>query len=122
MSTTTKGGLKSRSKGRRTEQEIVRLAHDYGLDAARTWRTSQADDPQTRRCDVLILGHPAQVKISRRGFGPLYRVLESVNIAFLRRDRGEWLAVLTAKRLFRLFADYNRELLRDREPKAEGTQ
>lgn len=71
-------GLKSKRKGRRAEQELVRLARQHGLRAVRTWQTSQSSNPTERRCDVLLEGRPVQVKMSADGFGQLYSSLEAL--------------------------------------------
>jgi len=93
---------RSRAKGRRGEQEVVRLARAAGLPAERTWHTAQSPDARERACDVLIAGHPAQVKIAADGFRALYAALEGVELAFVRADRQPWLVVLPAEKLLRL--------------------
>lgn len=95
-------GAKSRSKGKRGEREVVRLARAAGLPAQRTWETAQSPDAAARKCDVLIAGQPAQVKIAADGFRVLYEALDGVDMAFVRADRREWLAVLPAEALLRL--------------------
>jgi len=96
-------GLKSRSKGKRGEREVVALAWQHGLVAHRTWNTAQSADATERCCDVLIEGlGPAQVKIVADGYKGLYDVLDGVELAFLRSDRHPWLAVLPATRLLDL--------------------
>jgi Holliday junction resolvase len=97
-------GMKSRRKGRRAEQEIVRLARQNGLDATRTWHTAQAANPHVRRCDVTIAGRTAQVRVRGNGYKAVYDALEEVEIAFLRADGRPWLAVLPAERLLALLA------------------
>ena len=98
-------GLKSKRKGRLVEQEVVRLARQHGLPAERTWATAQAVDSTLRRCDVLVAGHKAQVKVAADGFRKLYEVLEGVELAFLRADRRLWLVVLPAEDYLRLLAE-----------------
>ena len=95
-------GAHSRSKGKRGEREIVTLARDVGLDAQRTWETSQAADAAVRCCDVRIAGQPHQVKRRRNGFGELYEGLANVAGLFVRTDGREWLAVVPAKEYLRL--------------------
>jgi hypothetical protein len=97
-------GRKARNKGKRAEQEIVRLAREHGLDARRTWHTAQDADPSVRCCDVTDADHPAQVRVRGGGYQALYDALEGVEIAFLRSDRQPWLAVLPAERLLELLA------------------
>jgi hypothetical protein len=94
--------LKSNSKGKRGEREVVALARGVGLVANRTWHTAQDADPLIRRCDVMIGGHRVQVRLRADGFRPVYDALEGVEIAFLRADRQPWLAVLPAERLLAL--------------------
>lgn len=94
--------VKSRSKGKRGEREVVRLARAAGLAAERTWHTAQSPDPRERCCDVRIAGHPAQVKVAADGFRALYEALDGVDMAFVRADRREWIAVLPAVALLRL--------------------
>ena len=98
-------GLKSRQKGKRGEREVVALARAAGLPAERTWQTAQATDPTLRRCDVLVAGRKAQVKVAADGFRKLYAVLEGVELAFLRADRSPWLVVLPAEEFLRLLAE-----------------
>lgn len=98
-------GLKSKRKGRLAEQEVVRLARAAGLPAERTWQTAQATDPTLRRCDVLVAGRKAQVKVAANGFKSLYEVLEGVEVAFLRADRSSWLVVLPAEEFLQLLAE-----------------
>lgn len=100
-------GLKSRSKGKRAERELVRLARQHGLDARRSWELAQSPDPSERRCDVTIAGRSAQVKIAGNGFRTLYEALEGVDLAFLRADRRSWIAVLPADEYLRLLRDCN---------------
>ena len=95
-------GAKSRSKGKRGEREVVALARSAGLAAERTWHLAQSPDPALRCCDVQIAGRPAQVKAAALGFRALYNALDGVEIAFVRADRREWLAVLPAEALLRL--------------------
>jgi hypothetical protein len=97
-------GARSRNKGKRGEQEVVFLARSYGLDARRTWETASSSDPLARRCDVLLAGHPAQVKVAANGFRGLYAALEGVEMAFLRSDRRGWLVALRADDYLRLLA------------------
>jgi hypothetical protein len=80
------------------------MARAAGLAAERTWHTAQTADPAVRCCDVTIAGRPAQVKLRGTGFAALYDSLDGVEMAFLRADRREWLAVLPAERLFALLA------------------
>lgn len=98
-------GLKSKRKGRLAEQEVVRLARAAGLPAERTWQTAQATDPTLRRCDVLVAGHKAQVKVAADGFRTLYDALDGVEMAFLRADRCSWLVLLPAEDYLRLLAE-----------------
>ena len=92
----------SRSKGKRGEREVVALARAAGLDASREWQNAQHPDPAMRRCDVVLDGKPAQVKVSGDGFGYLYDGLEAVEFLFVRADRRPWLAVVRAEKLLRL--------------------
>lgn len=87
-------GLKSRSKGKRGEREIVALALSAGLEAERTWHTAQSPNAAERCCDVRIAGQPYQVQIGKDGFGRIYRELAGVRGFVFRRDRGEWLIAL----------------------------
>ncbi len=102
-------GLKSQQKGKRGEREVVALARQHGLTAERTWQTAQAIDPTLRRCDVLVAGHKAQVKVAANGFKSLYEVLEGVELAFLRADRSPWLVLLPAGEFLRLLAERARD-------------
>lgn len=95
-------GRARRTKGRRAEQELVNLARAAGLRAERTWHLAQHPDPAMRRCDVLLNGKPAHVKVSRDGFAQLYGGLEAVEFLFVRADRREWLAVVRAGELMKL--------------------
>lgn len=95
-------GAHSKRKGKRAEVEVVALARAAGLPSVRTWHTAQATDPTERRCDVLIAGRHAQVKVAADGFRVLYVALEGVEMAFLRADRRPWLAMLPAESLFAL--------------------
>ncbi len=96
---------KSRRKGADGEREIVRLARAHGLTAERTWQTAQASNPEGRCCDVLVDGRPAQVKIAADGFTTLYAALDGVEMAFVRSDRREWLAIIPADRFFELWGE-----------------
>ncbi len=97
-------GLKSKSKGKRGEREIVALARAHDLPAERTWHTAQSADAHPRCCDVLIAGRPAQVKIAANSFQGLYAALDGVEMAFLRSDRREWIVVLRAEDYLRLLS------------------
>ena len=97
-------GLKSKRKGRRGEQEIVLLARAAGLGAVRTWETAQSLNEVERKCDVLVDGKAAQVKLLASGLQPVYKALEGVCLAFVRQDRHEWLAILPAREFFKLLA------------------
>ena len=77
-------GAHSRSKGRRAEQELVNLARAAGLAASREWQNAQHPDAAMRRCDVVLDGRPAQVKVSGDSFGYLYDGLEAVEFLFVR--------------------------------------
>lgn len=101
-------GLKSRSKGKRGEREIARLARQFGLQARRSWELAQHPDPRMRASDVEIVGRRYEVKRSRDGFRTLYRELEYVAGLFLRADSRQWLAVVPAERLLALVASSNR--------------
>ena len=98
-------GLKSQQKGKRGEREVVALARAAGLPAERTWATAQAVDSTLRRCDVLVAGRKAQVKVAADGFRKLYDALEGVEMAFLRADRSSWLVVLPAEEFLQLLAE-----------------
>ncbi len=98
-------GARSRSKGKRGEREVVRLARAAGLSVERTWHTAQSPDEAERRCDVRIAGRACQVKRSRDGFRALYDGLEHVAGLFVRADGREWLAVLPAEEYLRLLRD-----------------
>lgn len=95
-------GARSTAKGKRGEREIVRLARAAGLAAERTWHTAQSPDARERCCDVRIGGRPAQVKVAADRFRALYEALDGVDMAFVRADRQQWLAVLPAEVLLRL--------------------
>ena len=96
----------SRSKGKRGEREVVRLARSGGLEAERTWHTAQSPDAAERVRDVQIGDSFYQVQITKDGFECIYRELAGVRGFIFRRDRGEWLVALR-------LADYF-ELLRSR--------
>lgn len=80
----------------------MNLARATGLEAVRTWHTAQSEDAAERRCDVLLNGRPAQVKVSGDGFAKLYDGLEAVEFLFVRADRRVWLAVVRAGELMKL--------------------
>ena len=96
---------KSRTKGRRAEQEIVNLAKAAGLEASREWANAQHPDPTMRACDVLLAGKRAQVKVSAKGYAKLYKGLEGVELLFVKADKREWLAVLRAGEYWKLLKD-----------------
>lgn len=79
-------GAHSRSKGKRGEREIVRLARAAGLSAEHTWHTAQSLDAPERCCDIHIAGQPFQVKRSRDGFRALYDGLANVAGMFVRSE------------------------------------
>ena len=99
-------GAHSRSKGRRGEQEVVRLARAAGLEAARTWHLAQSPDATERVRDVQMGNDSYQVQINKNGFERIYQEVAGVRGFIFRRDRGEWLIALR-------LADYL-ELLRGR--------
>ena len=105
MSTSARGGLRSRRKGKRGERELVRLARQHGHVARRTWQTAQADGPVARQCDVSVAGRTAQVKVAARGFDRLYQMLDGVEVAFVRQDHKPWLAIVPATDLLDMFTD-----------------
>lgn len=47
-------GLKSKSKGKRGEREVVALARAHALPAERTWHTAQSASPAERASDVRM--------------------------------------------------------------------
>ena len=101
-------GERSRRKGADGEREIVRLPRAAGLSVERSWHTAQSPDATERACDVLIDGHPAQVKMAAHGFKSLYDALGDAEVTFLRADRREWLAVVPASRFFKLLREYRK--------------
>jgi hypothetical protein len=101
-------GARSRRKGADGEREVVALAQAVGLPASREWQNAQASNPATRRCDVLLDGKPAQVKVAAEGFAKLYDGLEAVEFLFVRSDRRPWLVVLPAERLLALLKGWGR--------------
>ena len=107
-------GLKSQAKGRRSEQEVVRLARSHGLDADRLWATAQSSDETTRKCDVMLHGLRTQVKLTASGFKKVYDALAGVDCAFVREDHKGWLVVLRAE-------DFLRMLRADRERMEQET-
>lgn len=96
--------LKSRNKGKRGEREVVQLALAHDIPATRCWQTAQSSDPIERQCDVTIGGLKVQVKITADGFQSLYAALQGVDLACIRADRQEWLAVLPLATLLPLIA------------------
>lgn len=80
----------------------MRLAKAAGLEAARTWHTSESPDAQERACDVRIASRPYQVKRQRDGFGALHDGLSDVAGLFVRSDGCRWLVVLAAEDYLRL--------------------
>ena len=101
---------RSRSKGKRGEREVVAMARAAGLPAERTWHLAQSPDAEERCCDVTIAGRPVQVRLRGKGFAVLYGALEGVEVAFLRSNRREWLAVLPAEAYLRLLVDKRSEM------------
>ncbi len=95
-------GNRSRVKGRRGEQEVVKMARQHGLDATRTWALATHSDPAVRRCDVQVAHQPYQVKMAAEGFRRLYDIVQDVRGAFVREDQREWLAVIRAADYLRL--------------------
>ncbi len=81
------------------------LAKKHGLEAERTWSNAQSSDETERRCDVLVDGRPAQVKVAANGFKTLYEALDGVEMAFLRSDRREWVAIIPANRFLKLLGE-----------------
>lgn len=98
-------GARSRRKGADAERQVVALARVAALDAERCWANAQHPDPTVRRCDCLIAGRRAQVKVAADGFHQLYSGLDSVELLFVRSDCREWLAVLPAVTLLRLLKE-----------------
>ena len=96
--------LKSRNKGKRGEREVVSIARLHGLPAERTWHTAQSPNAADRCCDVTLAGLKVQVKLAANGFHTLYSALEGVDVACVRCDRREWLAVLSLEVLLNLLA------------------
>jgi len=97
-------GSRSRSKGRRSEQEVVRLARAVGLHAERTWHLAQSPNEVERCCDLQIAGRPYQAKRRHQGFAELYEGLEHVAGLFIRADGREWLVCLRAEDYLKLVA------------------
>jgi hypothetical protein len=95
---------KSRNKGKRGEREVVTLARARGISATRCWQTAQSSDITERQCDVTLGGLKVQVKLTANGFQALYAALEGVDMACVRSDRREWLAVLPLDALLALLA------------------
>jgi hypothetical protein len=96
--------LKSRNKGKRGEREVVTMALSHGIPATRCWQTAQSPDPIERCCDVQIAGLKVQVKLTASGFQSLYAALQGVDLACVRSDHKEWLAVLPLESLLALLA------------------
>ena len=83
-------------KGKTGEREVVLLARQFGLAAARTWELAQSPNAALRHSDVVIQTKPYQVK-RRRQLKFLYEALADVEGCFLRGDGKEWLVVLRAE-------------------------
>ncbi len=97
--------LLGRQKGRRTEQQIVALAKQHGLDASREWHRAQSPDAAERVKDIRIGPDFYQVQVASDGFRRIYGELEGVRGFFFRSDRREWLVVLRAEDFLKILAE-----------------
>ncbi len=82
-------GKYSRNKGRRLEQEIVRLLKEQGIDAQ---RISMIEAGHVSKGDLLINNKwKAEVKGGAQVPKFVYTAIkESEEILFMRRDREKW--------------------------------
>jgi len=85
-------GKKSRTKGALAEREIVNILKASGFHAERRapmQANHDADDADVFSIEIGCI----EVKRRKRGFSLLYQALENADLAVVRDDRGEWIAV-----------------------------
>lgn len=91
-------GAKSRTKGRKFEQDCVNLAKKYNLHSERTWQLAQSRNLSERACDITIESMPFQCKMVKRlpsllRGGELQHVLGTM----LRENSGKTMVLLDAE-------------------------
>jgi hypothetical protein len=84
--------VQGRGFGRRAARQIIALAAAKGLEASRKGVDS-----------LSVAGRLARLKIAHNGYRRLERLLEGVEVCFMRFGRkGRWVALLPAESLMRL--------------------
>ena len=90
-------GKFSRAKGLRNERELVNLLRDRGIDAERVPLSGAAHGSFAGDVIAPIHGQQKRIecKVRATGFKTLYDWLSDADILAVKRDRDEWLVVMT---------------------------
>ena len=90
------GGSRSRNKGYRGENELVKLLRSYGIRAERVPLSGAVGGKYSGDVILEYKGRElvGEVKRRERGFVSLYKWLDQKDILFLRSNRREWLVVM----------------------------
>jgi hypothetical protein len=85
-------GVQSRGLGRKAVRQIIALAAARGLEASRNGADS-----------LCLAGRLARLKVAYSGYERLQRMLQDVEVCFMRFGRkGQWVALLPAESLMSL--------------------
>jgi Holliday junction resolvase len=87
--------IKSRRKGAREENALVRQLQDAGLAAEKISRTGYAGEDIS--IPLLGIARRVEVKVRSHGFQQLYTWLEERDVLIVRKDRSEPLVVIRLK-------------------------
>lgn len=83
---------KSYAKGRRNENDLVKIFLRHGIPARRT--------PMSRKPDIVVSNEPGEVKVRNKLSRFLTEPFPEHTFLFLRQDYGLWLAVMDLEQTF----------------------
>lgn len=91
----------SKAKGNRFEREVVALAHEHGLFAKRAYASNGQSLGKAETVDVIVGGLDGGCK-RRKALAGYLKPPAGADVNFIREDRGDIYAVLSARTLFEL--------------------
>lgn len=91
----------SKQKGNRFEREVVALAQEYGLFAKRAYASNGESLGKSETIDVIVGELDGGCK-RRASLAKYLKPPKDADVNFIREDRGEIYAVMSARKLFEL--------------------
>ena len=91
----------SKRKGNSFEREVVALAQEYGLYAKRAYASNGQSLGKDETIDVIVGDLDGGCK-RRASLATYLKPPAAADVNFIREDRGEIYAVLTASKLFEI--------------------